>query len=147
MFYPNVWRWRLADRMPGNISNTFGFSMNWQRKQMAAGFLIDIIGQGMLKIHDEETYEQLKDYVVLPNGELGPARSSGHDDAVTSLMIAVATIRLDLESSRAPVEELLASHNIEIEAGNPFRAQRPQSEGGHTDLFGVPWWEAMDDDF
>lgn len=146
MFYPDVWRWRLADRMPGNISNTFGFSMNWQRKQMAAAFVIEMMAQGMLKIHDEETYEQLKDYVVLPNGELGPARASGHDDAVTSLMIAVSTIRLDLEMSRAPVEEMLQSHALDIGEGNVF-AQTPAPTQQPGDLFGVPWWEAMDDGY
>ena len=61
-------------------------------------------------------------------------------------MIAVSTIRLDLESSRAPGGGSPPVHNIEIDPGNPFSVTRPQQQPD-TDLFGVPWWEAMDDGF
>ena len=68
MFYPNVWRYRQADRLPGSMTNSFGWLMNWQRKQMAIAFVIDLLGQKMLKIHDEVTYDQMANYVSLRYG-------------------------------------------------------------------------------
>jgi len=106
MFYPNVWRYRQADRLPGSMTNSFGWSMNWQRKQMAIAFVIDLLGQKMLTIHDEVTYDQMANYVSLRYGELGPASEKGKDDAVTSLAIAVGP---SASSSRVPVTPMRCS--------------------------------------
>lgn len=142
MFYPDVWRWRVADKMPGHLTNSYGWSMNWQRKHMAISFVIDKLVQGMLTIHDEITFDQLAGYVVSGDGELGPATTKGCDDAVTSLAIAVATISLDLESSRDPATDMLQSYRLELE-GNVFEPPTP-SPSNTDDLFGQPFWEAVD---
>jgi hypothetical protein len=144
MFYPRVWRYRQADRMPGQISNSFGWSMNWQRKHMSVSFVIDLLGQKMLKIHDPITYDQMANYVSLRYGELGPASDKQHDDAVTSLAIAVGTICLELEGSRRSPDEMLQSYSMEL-AGNVFEPPRAV----HTpvsDIGGQPFWEAMSDE-
>ena len=145
MFYPNVWRYRQADRMPGSTTNSFGWSMNWQRKQMAVSFVIDLLGQKMLKLHDEITYDQMANYVSLRYGELGPASEKGKDDAVTSLAIAVATICLELEGSRTP-EQLFQSYSLEL-AGNQFEVDHRPQTPLNNDIGGQPWWDAMNDEF
>jgi hypothetical protein len=142
MFYPDVWRWRVADKMPGNRTNSYGWSMNWQRKHMCISFIIDRLAQGMLRIHDEVTIDQMAGYVVRGEGELGPATTRGCDDAVMSLAIAVATISMDLESSRDPATEMLQSYRLELD-GNVFDPPRPP-DSNTNDIHGVPFWEEID---
>lgn len=91
--YPEVWRWRWGDKAPGKVALSYGWQMSYNRKHQAAGFLINALAQGYLTIHDPITYRELVNYVTLPNGEMGPAKPSGNDDSVTSLMIGVTTIR------------------------------------------------------
>lgn len=93
--YPNVWQHRKADRPPGKVSNDFGYSMNWVRKQWCVGDLQHFIIQRAVKIHDRKTYDQLLDYTRLPNGELGNANPRGHDDAVMALAIAVSASKAE----------------------------------------------------
>ena len=90
--YPDIWRHRWMDRAPGKVSNTYGWSSNYNRKQAAKGELSDWLLKRAILIHDQQTYDQLRRYVYLGGGEMGPNSRSGHDDAVTSLMIAVASI-------------------------------------------------------
>ncbi len=92
--YPDVWRHRWFDKAPGKVSNTFGWSSNYNRKQAAKGALSDFLCNQVITIHDSMTYDQLRRYVYLGigTGEMGPNSRSGNDDAVTSLMIACATV-------------------------------------------------------
>jgi hypothetical protein len=53
--------------------------------------VIWLMGQKALTIHDERTYDQMQNYVNLPNGELGPASYKMFDDAVMAYAIAVVT--------------------------------------------------------
>ena len=145
MFYPDVWRYRQADRMPGSMTNSFGWSMNWQRKQMAVSFAIDILGQKMLKLHDAITYDQMANYVSLKYGELGPASEEDCDDAVTSLLIAIGTICMELQGSRPP-EQQLQSYSLEL-AGNEFEVDHRPAMPTTNDIGGQPWWVAMSDEY
>lgn len=90
--YPNVWQHRWMDKSPGKISTSFGWQMSYQRKHAATGLVINLLAQKVLTIHDKLTYDELKNFVYLPGGELGPASPQGNDDSVTSLLIAVASI-------------------------------------------------------
>ena len=131
--------------MPGSMTNTFGWSMNWQRKQMAISFVIDLFGQKMLRIHDEVTYDSDGQLCIAHYGELGPASEKGTDDAVTSLAIAVGTIQLDLAQSHDP-REALQSYSLEL-AGNVFEPPSPAPTMQSGDIGGMTWWEAMEDPF
>lgn len=95
MNYPNLWKYRRADR-GGTVQismNTYGWSTNYQRKHWAMGNVIRLLYDESLVIHDQETYDQMKNYVVLDNGEMGNARDSWkYDDAVMALAIAVMGI-------------------------------------------------------
>ena len=118
--YPDVWRHRWADRSPGKVSFTYGWSTNYQRKNLAISKLQFLLGQnGGLAIHDKLTHNQMTNYVTLNNGEMGPASYKQHDDAVMALAIAVTTTLWEDQLSReAPMEYPV------------------------NDLFNVPPWEA-----
>jgi len=90
--YPNVWQHRWMDKAPGKISTSFGWQMSYHRKHAATALVINLLAQKALTIHDRTTYEEMKNFVYLPGGELGPASPQGNDDSVTSLLIAVASV-------------------------------------------------------
>lgn len=87
--YPNVWMHRWADKAPGKPANAYGWATNWQRKQWCVGQLKSLIADQSITIHDKKTYKQLRNYVVLDNGDLGNADPKVHDDAVMALAICV----------------------------------------------------------
>lgn len=144
LFYPRVWRFRQGDRAPGTLTNSYGWSMNWQRKQAGVAWLIDKLGQKMLTIHDEITYDQMKNWVALLHGEYGPASEKGCDDAVTSLLIAVGTICIELESGR-DLQEMFQSQSMELE-GNVFSRPAPVVDNSY-DIGGQPFWDALTEEF
>ena len=88
--YPYIWRNRWADKTPGKISETMGWSTTWKRKEWAIGWLIKLIADRDMTIHDPQTYDEMRTYVTLPNGGYGPADGSGrsHDDCVMAMAIA-----------------------------------------------------------
>lgn len=87
--YPNVWQNRWADQAPGRVGHIFGWSTNHRYKSWAISTLKKLILDRSITIHDKRTYNQLRDYVVRPNGEWGNANEQIHDDAVMALAIAV----------------------------------------------------------
>jgi hypothetical protein len=89
--YPDVWKHRWADKEPGKTSFSYGWEMSFKRKHLAVGHVIHLLSTHSLIIHDRATYDQMRNYVALPGGELGPAKETGYDDACTSLLIAIAT--------------------------------------------------------
>ena len=88
--YPHIWRNRWADKSPGKISETMGWSTTWKRKEWAIGWLIKLIADRDMTIHDAKTYDEMRTYVTLPNGGYGPADGSGrsYDDRVMAMAIA-----------------------------------------------------------
>lgn len=118
--YPNLWQHRWADKAPGKVSTSYGWSTNYQRKYLAISRVIWLLGQNRLTIHDNVTYDQMTTYVALPNGELGPASWKMYDDAVMALAIAVIST---MSEPQLPYEEF------------------PQPDP--VDLFGKPPWEAV----
>lgn len=91
MSYPSLWRFRRPDRggIAGIALNLYGWSTNYQRKHWAIGNVVRLLYDGSITIHDEETYHQMRNYVVLDNGEMGNARGSWkYDDAVMAFVIA-----------------------------------------------------------
>ena len=119
--YPNIWRHRWADKLPGRTSSSYGWSTNYQRKHWAVDQAIWLVGQGSLTIHDEITYMQMANYVILNGGEMGPASANGNDDAVMALTIALVS----------HITELPLKYEKDITNDKQFH-----------DLFTVPPWEA-----
>lgn len=87
--YPSVWQHRWADKSPGKVSPSYGWATNWQRKQWCVGKLKSLVADGSVTIHDTKTYNQMRNFVVLNNGDLGNADPKVHDDAVMALSICV----------------------------------------------------------
>jgi len=107
MNYPRVWQRARPDTTPGKFSSEiFGWSTTVQSKHLAIGALIKSTVDGDLVLHDRITFQELRDYVTLENGTMGPADpNNGHDDTVMALAIGIAAHRLE----------------------NPFAAYRPTS--------------------
>jgi hypothetical protein len=118
--YPNVWQHRWMDKAPGKVSQSFGWMMNYHRKHASTGLVISLLAQKAITIHDKLTYEEMKNFVYLPGGELGPASPQGNDDSVTSLLIAIASV----------------IYNDPLTYGEG-------PEPSYNDLFDTPPWEAF----
>jgi hypothetical protein len=87
--YPNLWRTRWADRAPGKIGETIGWSTTHKRKEWAVGWLIKLIVDEDLTLHHSLTFEEMMSFTTLDNGGYGPAdEQNGHDDTVMALAIA-----------------------------------------------------------
>jgi hypothetical protein len=87
--YPNIWRQRWADKMPGMLSQSLGWSTTWKRKEWAIGHLLKLVVDRDVTIHDRVTYDEMRNYVALEDKVgYGPADEDGHDDAVMALAIA-----------------------------------------------------------
>ena len=79
---------RWADKTPGKLSETMGWSTTWKRKEWAVGWLLKLITDRETTIHDAKTYDEMRTYVTLPNGGYGPADRAGYDDCVMAYAIA-----------------------------------------------------------
>lgn len=125
--YPHIWQHRRADKHQGQLANTYGWSSNWQRKNWMVGLTIRLLQDGSLKIHDQTTYDQLLDYVVLnpETGSMGNNSHDGHDDAVMALCQSVVCA-----VTTGPPGSYV-----------PDRAWKPQVSAS-VDLGGEPPWEA-----
>lgn len=88
MNYPQVWQHRWADHSPGKVSQSYGWSTNFQRKSWCIGVLKKLLSDRSIVLHDVKTYNQLRDYVVRQDGTWGNANEEMHDDAVMALAIA-----------------------------------------------------------
>lgn len=90
MDYPNLWRGRWADKSPGKIAETYGWSTTMKRKEWAIGWLLKLVVDGDITIHDKRTFSEMMTFVTLPHGGYGNAEGHGrgHDDTVMALAIA-----------------------------------------------------------
>lgn len=87
--YPNVWQHVWADKAPGKVASSFGWSTNYNRKRWAIGRLKYLLVQNSITIHDRRTYNQMRNFIVLSTGEMGNASRQTHDDTVMALSIGV----------------------------------------------------------
>lgn len=109
MNYPNLYKHRYADREPTVIATQYGWDTNEQRKQWMIGFLLKLVVDHVITIHDATTMFELTNYVTLPNGGFGANSTSGFDDTVTALAQACVCssteILMAYEGPHAPKEE------------------------------------------
>lgn len=88
MDYPHLWRPRYADRNPGIVATTYGWQTTFKTKEWAIGFLLKAIVDSDIRVHDPETFKEMRDYIALDHGGYGPSSKQGHDDTVMSFAIA-----------------------------------------------------------
>lgn len=95
--WPNLWRHRWPDRLPGKVAPMFGWSTNWKRKDWMIAEMQRLILDHSLLIHDQQTYDEMREYVTLsgPVAEFGPADAAGHDDRVMALAICIVCSRTE----------------------------------------------------
>ena len=93
--YPNIWQHRWADKAPGKVAMSYGWSTNWNRKHWAIGRLRFLLADDSIVIHDKETYSQMRSYITHENGEMGNAQRGIHDDAVMALAIGVTASMME----------------------------------------------------
>lgn len=100
--YPFIWKNRFAEKDPGKIQDSYGWSTSVKRKEWAIGNLLKLIVDHDLILHDKVTYNEMINYTRLPNGSYGPAQGEGrgHDDTVMAL--AIACICSSTEGPLAP---------------------------------------------
>jgi hypothetical protein len=119
--YPDVWQHRWADKAPGKVSTSWGWSTNYQRKHWAMEKVKFLLARkDGLTIHDRLTHDQMENFVYQAYGEMGPASSGLNDDAVMALAIAVVSTLTEAD----------------LPYGQP-------NEPEVNDLFGRPPWEAV----
>jgi len=93
--YPYIYKRSRPDATPGKVSDQHGWSTTKQSKHMAVGWTKSVIVAHDLTIHSSTLYAEMKNYVVLDNGEYGPASKDGFDDTVMAMNIAVACHMLE----------------------------------------------------
>jgi hypothetical protein len=88
--YPNIFQRQHLDKTPGvMVRHTWGWSTTSRSKHGAVGWLLKMISDEDITIHDPRTFAECRDYVTLPDGGYGPASENGFDDTVMALAIAV----------------------------------------------------------
>ena len=126
--YPKVWQYRWPDRAQGKLSTTYGWSTNYQRKHWAVGNLISLISDHSIILHDQWTYDEMCNYVVRSNGDMGNGNGEDYDDSVMALAIAAIS--------------------IQTEGPMAWRFEPPGSRlqaDGSSDIMGIPTHEAFPD--
>jgi hypothetical protein len=119
--YPYLYQRRFADKHPGKIAEMYGWSTTFKTKEWAIGFLIKLLTDRSLVIHDEHTFGEMRDYITLPNGGYGPADTkTGHDDTVMAMAIScicAATEGAPEPFSPAPYTDRAGREQRPIEPG------------------------------
>jgi hypothetical protein len=88
--YPYIWKHARPDYEPGVTQPNYGWNTTEQTKNAAIGWLLKVLVDGDLTVHHKLTFYEMRDYVTLDGGGMGPASDEGHDDTVTSLAIGIA---------------------------------------------------------
>lgn len=89
MNYPHLWRARWAEKSPGKISDQYGWSTTFKRKEWAIGHLLKLVVDRDITLHHDKTVAEMRNYVTLPAGGYGNAGGKDkHDDLVMALAIA-----------------------------------------------------------
>lgn len=89
MQYPSLWYNKVADKTPGKHNDHFGWRTNVRSKELAISWLLKLVVDKQVLIHDANTFKEMRDYVTLSAGGYGPANGTDYDDTVMSFAIGV----------------------------------------------------------
>lgn len=150
--YPFVWESQKVTNTPGKISmDAFGWRTNASTKHLAIGQLVNNFASPLTKIgnttyglliHDQETFDELRDYITDDKGGFMNGDGSFFDDCVMALGIAVATHFIEPPLSAYSRDEshiqLVKDINERVveevkDLGLSVREQAPEDQG-------VPAW-------
>lgn len=101
MNYSNIFESQKVDKTPGKVNHdVFGWGTNSSTKHYAISRVVDLCAQSVqmveqsprgLIIRDEDTFNEMKNYVVNEKGEFMNGNGTKFDDTVMALAIACAT--------------------------------------------------------
>lgn len=129
--YPYIWRHSKPDQTPGNVQVNYGWDTTFQSKHTAVGWLLKVVADGDIKIHDKRTFYEMRDYVTLEGGGYGPASKEGgplgeggHDDTVMSLAIGMACHFMEV-----PVQAYSGPEDLQQKPEPVWTSWEQQEEG------------------
>ena len=159
--YPMVWESQKFEKTPGKVmADVFGWGTNKATKATAIGWLNNCLNQPLQKIgnttyglliHDEETYDELKDYVSDEKGGYCNGDGSLFDDRVMALAICVATHFIDPpvppytqdESVKEVAREVL-QHTVTEPTADMKRELNAESDMQEQAIEQAPWEDWTD---
>ena len=94
--YPNLFVHRKMNSVRGQIKDAFGWQTNHQTKAEVIGNLVSLVvataedpAAGTFRLHDHQTFSEMRNYVTTPSGGYTNGVNEDHDDTVMALAIAV----------------------------------------------------------
>lgn len=93
--YPLIYKRQLADKTPGVAEMRWGWSSTNRTKPQMIGNLLKVVVDKDILIHDRQTFNEMKNYVDLGNGEYGNSAAEEYDDTVTSLAITLTVTMIE----------------------------------------------------
>lgn len=103
--YPNLYMSQKVDKTPGKINHDiFGWGTNNSTKHLAISNVVAFLSEEVqtmggstygLVIHDEDTYNEMKSYVVDDKGNFQNGQGAKFDDTVMAFAIAVTTHKFE----------------------------------------------------
>lgn len=112
--YPNIWIHSKGEKVQGQMDNWYGWQMNHKTKAEAVSNLKYALNNRLTKFHDEQTFNEMVNFISLGDGKFGNSNEEEHDDCVTSYAIGVTVILYEQD-------ELLTGEDMEPSTFNPVK--------------------------
>lgn len=93
--YPHIWDNKVPDTTPGKYSDHKGWRTTAKSKDFAIGWLLKLIVDHDVTLHDRQTFIEMKEYVTLESGGYGNGDGTENDDTVMALAMCVAANQLE----------------------------------------------------
>lgn len=154
--YPNIYEAQKVDKTPGKVNHdVFGWGTNATTKHLAISRLVDMLGQPIqsvgsstygLVIHDEDTFNEMKNYVVDEKGYYMNGNGTKFDDTVMSLGISVATHFIEPPLAPYVADQSIAAagrdvlSKLDIPTGNQPPTQHSSQQDTNEQSL-APVWE------
>jgi len=129
--YPNLYQRSRADSIASpSTSSNYGWSTSLQTKNLMIGWLLRFVVDGSVIIHSSTLYNEMKDYVRLPNGEYGPAEKDGFDDCVMAFAQAIICNVMEpiMPAPGGPMDGSLILPNEPVTAPITVHSHEPEPE-------------------
>ena len=105
--YPNLYRRFVWDGEKHVQSTEYGWSTDQRSRNEMIASLLEAIRRKQIIIRDQETLDEMREFIRHPNGKIA-ARGSCHDDQVIDTAIAIQCIKFN------PVKEILDEDHNEM---------------------------------
>jgi len=103
--YPNIYESQKVDKTPGKVNHdVFGWGTNNSTKHLAISTVVAFLSEEVqsfggsefgVVLHDEDTFEELKSYVIDDKGNFANGSGAKFDDTVMAFAIALTTHKFE----------------------------------------------------